>query len=100
MRPVTFRWIDTNKYGNKVNIGFIAEEIQAVFSDICSTYKVKKEGAPRIQDSNTGLLVDQYDEYLGYDPVSLIPVLVGAMKEQKALIDSLTVRIAALESRP
>jgi hypothetical protein len=99
LRPVTFRWLDTNKHGNRVNIGFIAQEVQTVFSDICSTYKVKREDAPMILGSD-GIFVDQYDEYLGYDPISLIPILVGAMKEQQLVIDDLKTRITALESRP
>ena len=59
LNPVSFTWKDTAKYGSGVKFGFIAQDIQSVLPGI-----VRQEG-----------------ETLGYDPVSLIPFLVEAVKE-------------------
>ena len=56
------------RFDDKLHLGFIAQEIQKVFPELVST---DKQG------------------YLAVNYVGLIPVLVSALQEQKATIDSL-----------
>ena len=74
LNPIQFNWIDTATHDSKVHYGFLANEIQAVFPTIVSTW-TDKDGA----------------EKLGYDTVSLIPILTSVIKSQAT-------KIAALES--
>ena len=59
LNPVSFNWKDSEKYGSGTKYGFIAQDVEAVVPEI-----VRQEG-----------------DTLGYDPVSLIPFLVEAVKE-------------------
>ena len=59
LNPVSFNWKDSDKYGSGTKYGFIAQDVEAVVPEI-----VRQEG-----------------DTLGYDPVSLIPFLVEAVKE-------------------
>jgi hypothetical protein len=82
LNPVQFNWIDTEKYGAGLKYGFLANEVQAIFPNIVSTW-----------------LDDKGNEKLGYDSVSLIPVLTSAIKQQVAQIATLESKIATLESK-
>jgi hypothetical protein len=82
LNPVQFNWIDTEKYGTGLKYGFLANEVQAIFPNIVSTW-----------------LDDKGNEKLGYDSVSLIPVLTSAIKQQVAQIATLESKIASLESK-
>jgi hypothetical protein len=59
LNPVSFTWKEPEKFGAGTKFGFLAQDIQSVLPDI----------------------VQQDGETLGYDPVSLIPFLVEAVKE-------------------
>jgi hypothetical protein len=59
LNPVSFNWSDADRFGSGTKYGFIAQDVQAVVPEIVR------------QDGDT----------LGYDPVSLIPFLVEAVKE-------------------
>ena len=59
LNPVSFTWKEPEKFGNGTKFGFLAQDIQSVLPAI-----VQQDGAT-----------------LGYDPVSLIPFLVEAVKE-------------------
>ena len=59
LNPVSFNWKDSEKYGSGTKYGFIAQDVEAILPEI-----VRQEG-----------------DTLGYDPVSLIPFLVEAVKE-------------------
>jgi hypothetical protein len=98
LKPISFLWNDTAKYGAKLNIGFVAQEVQKVLPNICSENKIPIEGAPKVKGPD-GMLVDQYETKLGLDIVSLIPVLVGAMKEQQVLIEQQQLQINQLLSK-
>jgi hypothetical protein len=82
LRPVRYDWKEG--YGNdrKDQLGFIAQEMEAVFPEAVSEWQVNKE-----------------DEtvYKTVGPAALIPVLVKAIQEQQAIIQTLTDRITALE---
>ena len=84
LRPVRYDW--KSGYGNnrKDQLGFIAQEIEAVFPEAVSEWQI----------SNS----DQ-EAYKTVGPGALIPVLVKAIQEQQAMIKSLEAKVAALESK-
>ena len=70
-----FNWIDSNR-GDDRQIGFVAQEVEAVVPELVTT-------------SNPGLKGVSYGKTTA--------LLVEAIKEQQALIEALTARVAALE---
>jgi hypothetical protein len=82
LNPVQFNWIDTKKYSPKLQFGFLANEVQAIFPNIVSTW-----------------IDDDGSQKLGYDPMLLIPVLTSSIKQQNAKIASLEAQIAALAAQ-
>ena len=80
LRPVRFDFKEGFGNNRKNQLGFIAQEIEPVFSDAVSEWEQGGEA------------------YKSVGPGALIPVLVKAIQEQQALIQSLTARITALES--
>ena len=85
LNPVQYEWID-EKMGTGVKYGFLANEVVEIFPDICSTWKT-----------------DEEEVKLGMDTVSLIPIMVSAMKKMKldyeTKISKLEERLLALESK-
>jgi hypothetical protein len=83
LNPVTYKW----KVDGSDGQGFIAHELQAVVPDCVSGEKdaVDADGNP---------------QYQGIDTSFLVATLVAAIKEQQALITTLTDRITALEAKP
>jgi len=80
LNPVTYNWKSNGSAGE----GFIAHELQAVVPDCVTGEKdaVDADGKPIHQ---------------GVDTSFLVATLTAAIKEQQALIESLTARITALE---
>jgi hypothetical protein len=80
LRPVRYDWKEG--YGNdrKDQLGFIAQEVEAVFPEAVSEWQVSK---------------DDETVYKTVGPGALIPVLVKAIQEQQALINSLKARLDA-----
>lgn len=85
LRPVEFDWIAGEE--DKHELGFIAQEVQLVIPDLVSTYE-------RIIDEETSETEIGY----GLESTQFVPVLVKAIQEQQAIIESLESRISALES--
>ena len=81
LKPVTYKWKANGSDGE----GFIAHELQAVVPQCVTGEKdaVDAEGKP---------------VYQGIDTSFLVATLTAAIKEQQAIIESLTTRIAALEA--
>ena len=81
LNPVTYKWNTDNSESQ----GFIAHELQAVIPDCVVGEKdaVDENGNP---------------VYQGIDTSFLVATLTAAIKEQQALIQSLTTRISALET--
>ena len=75
---VTAPLLPSNTYLNKKSIGFIAQEVQQIFPEIVS---VDKNG------------------YYSLDYISLIPVIVESVKEQKTLIDTQSQTIIDLNTQ-
>lgn len=86
LRPVSYNYIDKDKFGSGRTIGFIAQEVETVIPEV-----VKKAA-------------DDY-ELRSLNYVEIIPVLTGAIQEQtkiieeqKTLIADLLKRVEALET--
>ena len=81
LKPINFKWI----YNDDRVDGFIAHEVQEILPDAVFGEKdaIDKEG--KIDSQHLNML-------------SIIPVLTAAMQEQQKMIDSLTSRLAALET--
>ena len=76
LNPVSFQWRDQASMGAKTNIGFIAQDMEAVVPEIVGH---TVEGMKTL------------------DYAKLVALLTGAIQEQQALIEQLNLRIAALE---
>jgi hypothetical protein len=72
-----------------LNYGFIAQDVQQVLPDL-----VVEVMAPLVRDEE-GELIATEDTYLGIRYTDLIPVLVSAIQEQQAQIESLAAQVAA-----
>jgi hypothetical protein len=85
LKPRRFDW-KTGKGQDKKNAaGFIAQEFQTVFPLSISTH-IESDGGDKT-------------EYLTLNHEELIPTMVKAIQEQQTIIQSLTERIIALESK-
>ena len=80
LRPVQFNWCNPAHSAVPV-YGFLADDVQTVFPNIVTTW-TDTDGSSK----------------LGYDPVSLIPVLVSAVQQQNTVISTLQQQIIALQS--
>jgi hypothetical protein len=83
LKPVTYKWNFDGSDGQ----GFIAHELAEIVPDCVTGAKdaVDAEGNPK---------------YQGIDTSFLVATLTAAIKEQQALITTLTDRITALEAKP
>ena len=68
LRPVSYRWKDSEKLGAGRQVGLIAQEVQKVIPELVAS-----------REGNTTMAVN----YLG-----LVPVLVKALQEQQQMIES------------
>jgi hypothetical protein len=82
LKPRRFDWKAGKGKDIKGDRGFIAQEFEQVFPDLIDEWK---DPAPEGEEPYKSVRQD------------LIPVLVKAMQEQQALIESLTTRVAQLE---
>ena len=82
LKPRTFDWKAGKGKDKKNDRGFIAQEFEQVFPDLIDEWK---DPAPEGEEPYKAVRQD------------LIPVLVKAIQEQQALIQSLTARVAQLE---
>lgn len=67
LRPVTFKYKDTSRFGSENQVGFIAQEVKKVFPEA-------------VYDDGEGLMLDY---------ISLIPLLVETIQQQDARIKNL-----------
>jgi len=73
--PVSWLWKDIQAHGDRKEIGFIAQDVEALIPEVVS----KKDG------------------YLGIDYPRLTAVLVNAIKQQQAQIDDLARKVEELK---
>jgi hypothetical protein len=78
INPVSFNYINKDKWGEQRNLGFIVEDMYPIIPEVTGTM-------------NNG------DMYL--DMTKLIPILTKAIQEQQALIKALEQRIINLENK-
>jgi hypothetical protein len=83
LRPVRYDWKPGFGNDRKDQLGFIAQEIETVFPEAVSEWKVSN---------------DDQEAYKTVGPGALIPVLVKAIQEQQAMIDELKAKVAALKA--
>jgi len=108
LAPVTYKWDKRSKYGDKsaadydltaqtpdgthkedwLDIGFKAQEVEAL--EIAAGYN--KDNKTNLISSHTG-----DGKQMGLQYSKFVPILVKAIQEQNALIESLTARITTLE---
>ena len=108
LKPVTYKWDRRSKYGDKtaddydlnaqtpdgthkedwLDIGFKAQDVEAL--EVAAGYT---------KDNKTNLVSSHTPDgtQVGLQYTKFVPILVKAIQEQQALIESLTSRIAALE---
>jgi hypothetical protein len=84
LKPRLYDWKEGKGADIKNARGFIAQEFETVFPDLIDEWQ---DPAPEGEEPYKAVRAD------------LIPVLVKAIQEQQALIESLTQRLAALESK-
>jgi hypothetical protein len=78
LQPKSFNYIDKNKYGEGMDIGFIAEDVYPIVPEATGTMN---------------------DGFIYFDAVRLIPILTKAIQEQNFLIKALEQRIINLENK-
>ena len=78
LQPKSFNYIDKNKYGEGIDIGFIAEDVYPIVPEATGTMN---------------------DGFIYFDAVKLIPILTKAIQEQNLLIKALEQRILILENK-
>ena len=82
VRPVRFDFKEGFGNNRKNQLGFIAQELEVVFPDAVDVTGEKDENG---------------DEYKSVGPSALIPVLVKAIQEQQAMIETLQAQVAELQ---
>jgi hypothetical protein len=96
LRPVRYDW--KPGYGNdRVNqLGFIAQEVEVVFPEAVSVWEMVEPTGDTDED---GKPITEKVDYKTVGPGALIPVLVKAIQEQQARIESLETSNAELMAR-
>jgi len=82
LRPVRYDWKEGFGNDRKDQLGFIAQEVEAVFPDAVGEWKLGEESE---------------EVYKTVGPGALIPVLVKAIQELKAELDATKAEVAALK---
>jgi hypothetical protein len=82
IQPKTFKWLDI--HGGKVDVGFIAHELQKVAPECVSGEK-------------DGLMPDGRIMPQGVDTTFLMPTICAAIQKQQEIIDQLMAKVAVLE---
>jgi len=94
LNPVTYTW----KADGSASQGFIAHELQAVVPE-CVTGEKDAVETVEIKDEDGNVTgTEERPVYQGIDTSFLVATLTAAIKEQQAIIESLTARIEALEA--
>ena len=84
LRGVSFTWKDTEERGTDTAIGLIAQEVETIYPEL-----VDDGGLPKDNEGN--------DPYKSVNYAHLTSVLIEAIKELSAELDSAKSRIATLE---
>jgi len=97
LKPITFKWDERAKYenetpdgshkGNKTQLGFLAQDVIALEKEFGGVEK------------DFLIADDEQEKNLKITETKMIPALVKAIQELKAINETLTARIVALEAR-
>lgn len=87
--PISYTWKNSKK-GSNVKYGFTAQELEIKTPNGASGLVYKKE-------KSKGTSGGSKEYAYGVDMISLIAPIIQVLKEQKDLIDALTLRVNALE---
>lgn len=91
LKPVTFRWNNSQIDNNSKHLGFIAQDLQAVIPEVVVDAEwVEEEGKGQIWQKTTRLGVN-YSE--------IIPVLVKSIQEQQEIIKNQNQEIELLKKQ-
>ena len=90
LNPVKFNWIDdfVKTENDKTMYGFVAQEVQEVFSDAVENF----------MNSTIDVNGTTVENPLRVNEKFMIPILVKAIQEQQTIIDDLKSRIETLEN--
>ncbi len=92
LKPISYAWKNENlRLGTGINYGFSAQELSSTLPDL-----VIHSQTP--VDKETGKLTAEYPDTYGVKYAELTPVLVKAIQEQQAMIETLQQRIQQLEA--
>lgn len=94
LRPVSFNWKDNPQWGKK--IGFIAQEVQPVLSEVVQVGDLKTK-APLTDADGTN--VKAASDKLGIYYSDIIPVTVKAIQEQQQTIEQQQQQIQQLKKK-
>lgn len=94
----TFTWKEKAKQPSGTKYGFIAQEVESVVSDLVNDQvgllKIKEDESVIYEDLDAS---EEGEWSKSVQTTGIIPILVEAMKEQQALIETLQTKVAALE---
>ena len=105
LKPVNFKWIAD---GNRVD-GFLAHEAQAVVPEAVTKQKdamreEEYEVTPAVLDEDGNVVTEavmgtrSVPDYQGIDQSKLVPLLTAALQEAISEIETLKIKVAALEN--
>jgi hypothetical protein len=96
LNPVSFQWKDANcRLGNGNNLGFLAQDLEKVLPDVVVHDKISQQTIDNAKKEK-GIDITDTDTY-GVKYSEFIPVLVKAIQEQQAEIESLKAEIKSLK---
>lgn len=106
LNPVSFDWKEhpIHEFPEGKTIGFLAQEVQEVLKDTDYVNNIVKTNECVIsseEKDDEGNITKEAvkEEFLGIAEGNLIPLLTKAIQEQQTIINNLTQRIEALESK-
>jgi hypothetical protein len=95
LKPCTYTW----KADGSAGQGFIAHELQEVVPDCVTGEKDAVEKVDDLDAEGKKIGTKEVPRYQGVDTSFLVATLVSAIQEQQALIQDLTARLEAVESK-
>jgi hypothetical protein len=95
LKPVTYKWKSTGETSQ----GFIAHELAEVVPDAVTGEKDGVETVDDLDEDGKKIGTKVVPKYQGIDTSFLVATLTAAIQEQQALIENLTTRLTALESK-
>lgn len=101
LTPVQYHY-DTDRYptmglGDRLEYGFIAQEVQQILPDITKTKRLSTNACE--EATVNGQMENKTEEFVMMDYTRLIPILTQAIKEQNTTINQLNDQIKVLQQQ-